>query len=390
MRILHLSWEYPPVLYGGLGRHVHALAEAQAAAGDDVVVLTQSAPGAAPDEIVNGVRVIRVVRDAPDVADWRLGFIEWTFGFNVAVARAGIALARDWRPDVVHGHDWLVAQAAVLIQEAATVPFVLTMHATESGRQGGVLHTDVSHMIDSTEYWAVEHADGIIVCSDYMRREIAGLFGRPAEDISVIPNGIDPAQWRASASRRRSMRERYGSPLVVFSGRLEAEKGVQTLIDAMPELRRAVPGVRLVVVGVGGAMADLTTRVRRRRLGDSVTFAGYVSESDLRAIVAAGDVAVVPSTYEPFGFVALEAMCLGTPLVAARTGGLAEIVQDGKTGWLVPAGDPAALAASLAQVLTDPSTARRRVAQARRDVADRFGWSSIAAQTRAAYERGMG
>jgi glycogen(starch) synthase len=186
------------------------------------------------------------------------------------------------------------------------------------------------------------------------------------------------------------MRERYGSPLVVFSGRLEAEKGVQTLIDAMPELRRAVPGVRLVVVGVGGAMADLTTRVRRRRLGDAVTFAGYVSESDLRAIVAAGDVAVVPSTYEPFGFVALEAMCLGTPLVAARTGGLAEIVQDGQTGWLVPAGDPAALAASLTQVLTDPSTARRRVAQARRDVADRFGWSSIAAQTRAAYERGMG
>jgi glycogen(starch) synthase len=121
-----------------------------------------------------------------------------------------------------------------------------------------------------------------------------------------------------------------------------------------------------------------------------VTFAGYVSESDLRAIVAAGDVAVVPSTYEPFGFVALEAMCLGTPLVAARTGGLAEIVQDGQTGWLVPAGDPAALAASLTQVLTDPSTARRRVAQARRDVADRFGWSSIAAQTRAAYERGMG
>ena len=143
MRILHLSWEYPPVMYGGLGRHVHALAENQAARGDEVVVITQAATGHAADDVVNGVRVIRVARDAPDVSDWRDRFIEWTFGFNVAVARAGIALAREWRPDVVHGHDWLVAQAAVLIQEAALVPFVLTVHATESGRQGGSLASDL-------------------------------------------------------------------------------------------------------------------------------------------------------------------------------------------------------------------------------------------------------
>jgi glycogen(starch) synthase len=377
-------------MYGGLGRHVHALAEAQAAAGDDVVVLTQASPGAEPDERVNGVRVIRVTRDAPDVADWRLGFIEWTFGFNVAVARAGMRLSREWRPDVVHGHDWLVAQAAVLIQEATGVPFVVTMHATESGRQGGVLHTDQSHMIDSTEFWAVGHADGVIVCSDYMRREIAGLFGRSADEIDVIPNGIDPDQWRVSASRRRTMRTRYGSPLVVFSGRLEAEKGVQTLIDAMPDVRRQVPGARLVVVGVGGAMPDLTTRVRRRRLGDVVTFAGYVSETDLRATVAAADVAVVPSLYEPFGFVALEAMCLRTPLVVARSGGLAEIVRDGETGWLVPPGDPAALAARIIDVLSDPRAAARAVASAQRDVIERFSWTAIAERTRAAYLRRVG
>ena len=169
MRILHLSWEYPPVMYGGLGRHVHALAETQAARGDDVVVITQAASGYAADDVVNGVRVIRVTRDAPDVADWRERFIEWTFGFNVAVARAGIALARDWRPDVVHGHDWLVAQAAVLVQEAARVPFVLTVHATESGRQSGILTTDLSRDIDSTEDWAVRHADAVIVCSEFMR-----------------------------------------------------------------------------------------------------------------------------------------------------------------------------------------------------------------------------
>jgi glycogen(starch) synthase len=385
MRILHLSWEYPPVMYGGLGRHVHALAENQVARGDEVVVITQAASGHASDEVVNGVRVIRVARDAPDVSDWRDRFIEWTFGFNIAVARAGIALARDWRPDVVHGHDWLVAQAAVLVQEAARVPFVLTVHATESGRQGGLLTTDLARDIDSTEDWGVRHADAVIVCSDYMRDEVATLFGRAAEGIAVIPNGIDAAEWRTTDSRRRTMRRRYGSPLIVFAGRLEVEKGVQTLIDAMPGLRRSVPGVRAVIIGEGGAKADLRARARRRRLGDAVTFLGHVSETDLRALISAADVAVVPSLYEPFGFVALEATVLGAPLVVAGTGGLATIVDDGHTGWHFKPGDANALSDALAEALCDRREARRRATRARADVLTRYGWPTIAAQTDAVY-----
>ena len=385
MRILHLSWEYPPVVYGGLGRHVHALAENQAARGDDVVVITQAANGHEGDSLVNGVRVIRVVRDAPDVADWRERFIEWTFGFNVAVARAGIRLARTWRPDVVHGHDWLVAQAAVLVREAAQVPFVLTVHATESGRRAGDLTTDLARDIDSTEDWGVRHADVVVVCSDYMRDEVAKLFGGAARGVTVIPNGIDPDEWRTTDSRRRTMRRRYGSPLVVFAGRLEVEKGVQTLIDAMPGLRRAIPGVRAVVIGEGGAEADLRAQARRRRLGDAITFLGYVSEADLRALVAAADVAVVPSLYEPFGFVALEAIVLGAPLVAASTGGLATIVTDGQTGWQFAPGDAGQLAAAVGEALSDPREARRRAARARADVLARYGWPTIAEQTDAVY-----
>jgi glycogen(starch) synthase len=385
VRILHLSWEYPPVMYGGLGRHVHALAETQAARGDDVVVITQSASGRSGDEIVGGVRVIRVERDAPGVADWRSRFIAWTFGFNVAVARAGIALAREWHPDVVHGHDWLVAQAAVLIQEAARVPFVLTVHATESGRMHGVLATDLSRDIDSTEDWGVQLADAVIVCSEYMRNEVEGLFGRDADQISVIPNGIDPEQWRAPESRRRALRRQYGSPLVVYAGRLEAEKGVQTLIDAMVVLRRTIPDARAVVIGEGGAERDLRTHARRRRLGDALAFAGYVSEEDLRALVSAANALVVPSLYEPFGFVALEAMALGAPLVVSRTGGLAEIVEDGRTGWQFAPGDPEALAAVLADALSDPREARRRTVAASAAVRERFDWAGIAEQTDTVY-----
>lgn len=372
-------------MYGGLGRHVHALAEAQARRGDEVVVITQADPGAATDEVVNGVRIVRVLPDAPGVPDWRARFIEWTFGFNVAIARAGLALTTTWRPGVVHIHDWLVGQAGVLLQEARELPLVLTVHATESGRMGGVLVTDQSRAIDATEEWSVAHADAVIVCSDFMRAEVCGLFGRPPEQVDVIPNGIDPAQWTTTPARRRSARRRYGTPLVVYAGRLEAEKGVQTLIDAMPILRATVPQARAVIIGTGGAEKDLRTRVHRRRLQGVVAFAGYVSDEDLRATVAAADAVVVPSLYEPFGFVALEAMALGAPLVAARTGGLAEIVADGRTGVLATPGDPADLARALVDVLAHPRRARARAAAARDELEARFGWGAIAARTDAVY-----
>jgi glycogen(starch) synthase len=373
-----------------LGRHVHALAEAQARRGDDVVVITQSRAGAAADEVVRGVRILRVEPDAPGLTDWHGRFVEWTFGFNVAVARSALALTRGWRPDVVHAHDWLVGQAGVLVQEARELPLVLTVHATESGRVGGVLVTDLSRAVDATERWSVRHADRLIVCSDYMRDEVCGLFGRDRECVEVVPNGIDAEGWATTDAHRRSMRRRYGTPLIVYAGRLEAEKGVQTLIDAMPLLRRERPTARAVVIGTGGAEQDLRSLVRRRRLGNVVSFAGFVSDDDLRATVGAADAAVVPSLYEPFGFVALEAMALGAPLVAARTGGLADIVDEGRTGLLFQPGDPADLADVLVDVLAHPRRARARAATARAELAGRFGWGAIADRTEAVYRAVVG
>lgn len=384
MRILHLSWEYPPVVYGGLGRHVHALAEAQAALGHDVAVITQA--GDAPDdETVAGVRIVRVRPVPPAPPDWRDGFLEWCFGFNTAVADAGIAFGREWRPDVLHVHDWLTAQSGVLLRSALDVPLVLTVHATESGRTGGVLGTALSRGVDAVEGWIVGAADRVIVCSDYMRDEVIDLFDCDADALTVIPNGIDPQDWLTSESRKRAMRRRFGTPFIGFSGRLEAEKGVQTLIDAMPAIRRAVPDIHAVVIGTCGAERELRDRVRRRRLAETVSFTGYVSDEDLRAIIGASSVAVVPSLYEPFGFVALEAMVLGTPLVAARTGGLAGIVEEGTTGWLFTPGDPADLAATVIDVLGNPARARRSVAAARRAVAEQYGWPAIAEATEAVY-----
>jgi glycogen(starch) synthase len=203
--------------------------------------------------------------------------------------------------------------------------------------------------------------------------------------VTVIPNGIDPSQWRVPAARRARLRRELGTPLVVYAGRLEAEKGVQTLIDAVPRLRRRIPGVRVVVIGQGTIADELRQRARTRRAGGAVTFAGWVPEDQLRAIVSAADVAVVPSLYEPFGFVALEAIALGAPLAVARTGGLADIVDDGRTGRSFTPGDPARLADVLAEVLSHPRASRRLAEAARAGLEERFGWPDIAARTADVY-----
>jgi glycogen(starch) synthase len=348
-------------------------------------VITQHGPGLPEDEVVEGVRVVRVRPDAPGVPDWQPRFIEWCFGFNVAVARAAISLMSSWEPDVVHGHDWLVGQAAVLACEARSVPFVLTVHATEAGRMNGDLSSDQSRAIDATESWSVEHADAVIVCSGAMRDEVAGLFGTDPDEIAVIPNGIDPAEWTAADSARRRVRREFGTPLIVYCGRLEDEKGVQTLIDAIALLRVDRPDLHAAIVGTGSALQRLKTRVRRRHLQDVVTFTGFIPDADMRATVAAADVAVVPSIYEPFGFVALEAMALGAPLVASRTGGLAEIVVDGRTGWLAVPGYAPDLARILDEVLSAPRVAKARAVAARARVAEEYGWDAIADRTDSVY-----
>ncbi len=389
VRILHLSWEYPPVVYGGLGRHVHAIAQTQAALGFDVTVITQAAAGASPDEVVNGVRVLRVSSDAPYVPLDEEHLLAWVAGFNSAVARAGIRLMRTWKPQVVHGHDWLVAHAAAVIKESARIPYVTTMHATEAGRHQGWLPSELSRSIHSIEWWSTYEARRVIACSEHMRWEVGQLFNPPLDKTVVIANGIDSGRWRVTARQRLIARAQYQTPLVVFTGRLEWEKGVHTLIDAMPRLRRQVAGVHLVIAGRGNADAQLREQVRAKRLGKAVTFSGWLPEEQLHALVAAADAVVVPSLYEPFGIVALEAASVGTPLVVARTGGLAELVEDGVTGRTFAPGNVVELASTLAQVLLDPPRAAASARAARTKVRSDFGWPAIAAQTVEVYQEAI-
>ena len=382
LRILHCSWEYPPIVYGGLGRHIEALTRAQAAAGHEVVVLTQDADRLDPP---SGVRVVGAPRDAPHVPLDVEHLLPWVMGFTSGLIRAGLRLGDDWRPDVVHGHDWMVSHASLALATAFSVPYCTTVHATEAGRHQGWLSGTLSQAIHGIEWWSVDMADRVITCSDAMRNEVITLFEPSPERIVVIANGVSPVDWDALQAKRRADRAKDGRPLVVFAGRLEWEKGVHTLIEALAVVRRQIPDVHLVIAGEGSTTTTLREDVRARRLGRHVDFAGWLPFDDLTRLLAGADVVVVPSLYEPFGLVALEAAIVGAPLVVARTGGLIEVVDDPATGWLFEAGDADGLASCVVAALSDPEEARARAHRARALLAERFSWPVIAERTLGVY-----
>ena len=289
------------MVYGGLGRHVHGLAEAQARLGHDVTVLTQSASGAAADERVGGVRIVRVDHGNPGLLHEDL--LGWVAGLGRALTRAGLGVG-NLEPEVLHAHDWVTCDAGLALQLALQVPLVATVHATEAGRHQGWLPSSTSREINATEARLSGDAARVITCSTEMREEVIRLFDICERKVDVIANGIDLTQWPVPAvpqrARARAAWASHG-PLIVCAGRLEYEKGIHTLLDALPRLLRQHPGLRAVVAGKGTYSDELKATARRLRLGSSVTFAGFLTDHDLAELVGAADVAVVPSLYEPFG-----------------------------------------------------------------------------------------
>ncbi|WP_199180353.1 glycosyltransferase family 4 protein [Verrucosispora sp. ts21] len=386
-RVLMLSWEYPPVLVGGLGRHVHALSVALAAAGHEVTVVTRHADGAALEEHVDGVRIVRAAEDPVTFPLATGSLLAWTMAFNHTLTRAALHATDTAEFDVVHAHDWLVAHTAITVAEYLHLPLVTTMHATEAGRHQGWLPEEMNRTIHGVEHWLSNASTRLIACSGYMRDQVTTLFEVPQEKVAVVPNGVDDRAWRARPRAVASARARFAGdgPLIGYAGRLVYEKGVQHLVDAVPQLRDRHPGLRVLIAGDGPYRGELEERTRQLGLGGTVRFAGFLDNTQLPAVLGATDATVVPSLYEPFGMVALEAAAAGAPLAVARTGGLAEIVEPGVTGVTFPHSDPPALAGAVGQLIGDEVFARRVARLARSMVGRRYGWATIAARTAHAY-----
>jgi glycogen(starch) synthase len=388
-----VSWEFPPVVVGGLGRHVHELAVRLARQGHDMVVLcrqpdgTDAATHPTSDAVVDGVRVLRVAEDPPHL-EFARDLVAWTLGMGHAMVRAGLRLLDCWRPDVVHAHDWLVAHASIALAAAAGVPLVATVHATEAGRHRGWLTLPLNQQIHSVEWWLANSADEVITCSRAMRSEAGQLFDLDLERITVLHNGIEPCGWAVPSGPVRAARLRYapdGAPLLLFFGRLEWEKGVHDLIAGLRAIRSAHPGTRLVLAGRGRMADQLLAQARRLRLRRAVHFAGHLPDAELAALLAAADAVALPSRYEPFGIVALEAAAAGAPLVVSAAGGLAEVVVVGETGLVFEPGDIDGLVRAVCLVLADPAAARARARAARARLVTDFDWDDIAAATAQVY-----
>ncbi|HZA10582.1 glycosyltransferase family 4 protein [Mycobacterium sp.] len=391
MKVLMVSWEYPPVVIGGLGRHVHQLATALAAAGHEVVVLSRRPSNTDPsthpstDEISAGVRVVAAAQD-PHEFDFGRDMMAWTLAMGHSMIRAGLSLrgngrrSRPWRPDVVHAHDWLVAHPAIALAECYDVPIVSTMHATEAGRHSGWVSGPISRQVHAVESWLVRESDSLITCSASMRDEITELFGPGLAEIRVIRNGIDAGRWPFAMRRPR-----HGPPRLVYVGRLEYEKGIQDAIAALPRIRRTHPGTTLTIAGEGTQLDWLIEQCRRHRALKGTNFVGHLGHSELVALLHQADAIVLPSHYEPFGIVALEAAATGTPLVTSTAGGLGEAVIDGHTGVSFAPHDVAGIAAAVRMVLDDAALAQRMAIAARGRLTCEFSWQTVADETAQVY-----
>jgi glycogen(starch) synthase len=384
MKILMVSWEYPPVVIGGLGGHVHHLATELAAAGHQVVVLSRRPADTDPsthpttDEVHEDVRVIAAAHD-PHEFTFGTDMMAWTLAMGHAMTRAGLS-ARNWRPDVVHAHDWLVAHPAIALAEYFDVPLVSTMHATEAGRHSGWVSGRVSRQVHALESWLVRDSDSLITCSASMREEITTLFGPGLADITVIPNGIDADGWPFAPRPPQT-----GPAELLYFGRLEYEKGVHDAIAALPRIRRTHPGTTLTIAGEGTQLDWLNEQARRHKVLKATNFVGRVDHWQLLTLLHRADAAVLPSHYEPFGIVALEAAAAGTPLVTSNVGGLGEAVINGVTGVSFAPRDVAGLAAAVRTVIDDPVAARRRALAARRRLTSEFAWPTVAGRTAQVY-----
>ncbi len=392
---------------GGQNVHVAALALALAQRGHAVEVYTRRDDPRAPERVAMapGVDVVHV-RAGPAKLLPKDDLLAWMPAFAAELAAAWAH--PDRRPDVVHAHFWMSGVAALDAGRRCGVPVLQTFHALGAvkRRHQGDYDTSPDERVALEAALAQEVDLVVATCSD----ELAELLdaGACPDRVAVVPCGVDTGHFTpdgpvaerltplagaesvVAAGGVSRQRGRDGRHRLVTVGRLVERKGVETIVRALPML----PGSDLVVVGgppVGALHRDpeamrLTALASDLGVGHRVHLAGRIDHDDLPAVLRSADVVVVTPWYEPFGIVPLEAMACGRPVVGSAVGGLLDSVDDGVTGALVPARDPAALAGALQPLLDDPRRRARWGLAARARVLERFGWDRVAASTEAAYD----
>lgn len=386
LSVMMLSWEFPPRVIGGISPHVYFLSKSLTKNDVKVYVVTCDFPGAPTHETIDGVEVYRVdsyKNPSPDFATW-----VYLMNLNMQKEAAALAGKLSDEIDVFHAHDWLVATAGIGLKHVFRKPLLVTMHSTEIGRRDGI-HTSTEKMIHETEAWLTYEAWKVICCSAYMVSHVKWAFGLPDDKLVMVPNGVNTVVYENIQEQDcKPFRSAFALPeekLVLFVGRLVYEKGAQVLINAIPRILEKV-NAKFVIVGSGYMKEQLSSIVRSMGLEHKVLFTGFVDEETLLRLQSCADVSVVPSLFEPFGIVALEAMAAKSPVVVSDTGGLSEIVDHDSTGVKVYPNNTESLAWGITKILLDDNFRNNIRQNAYRKIQEKYDWDKIAQRTKRIYE----
>jgi glycogen synthase len=379
MRVLHLTTEFPPVIYGGLGTAVGGWAKACARAGMEIAV-----------QLVGGILALDgngALYGAPghrtphrDVAPAReseegIRFIQCSEADAIA---AGVRAVEEWRPDVVHLHTAMLWYLASAIKSATGKPLVFHVHSVDRAEYdiGNEPNPFLAQARAQEE--AIIGSDRLIALTRAEEILLRQYYPQAAHKIRVVGNGIEDteAALAATISTRPEM------PTVLYSGRLVERKGIRELLAAIPEVLQAVPGARFVLTGgpptfPASAVAAQWLETQHTPFLERIHFTGWQSPSEMTLRYAAADVLVVPSRYEPFGMVLLEGMLHGLAIVAADVGGPAEILEHGRTGLLFPPRDVKALSSALQQLLENPDERNALGRAAAHQVRSKWLWKQL-------------
>jgi glycosyltransferase involved in cell wall biosynthesis len=290
----------------------------------------------------------------------------------------------------MHGH-WVVPGGVIAAAARPALPLVVSLHGSDVfvAERTGLARIAARRVFDRAGF--------VTACSDDLARRAVAL-GAAADRLEVVPYGVDTNRFKPAPGAREAARARLGlppgAPLLFAAGRLVRKKGFEYLIDAVPIIESAVPA-HLAIAGEGDLDSELRARAAAGGAADRVHFLGNLAQDAVGGWFAAADVAVAPSVRDDSGNVdglpntVLEALASGTPLVSTAAGGIATVVEDGRTGVIVPERDPRSLAAALTALLRDPQRGAGLGRAGRALVEARFGWEAAAARFEAAYDRAL-
>jgi glycogen synthase len=381
MRILHLTTEYPPLVYGGLGTAVGGLARASARGGMGVAVLLVRGSGSAayrqpPDE---------PGESGPRPLD-RSGVQVYPTTWEAALDDA-LRLTRSWRPHILHLHVFWLWPIAAALRERTGLPLVYTVHSLDLAEYELGNGPDECLAQWEMQLTVLRRADLVIAPSRSERGLVLEYVPELAGRVVVAGHGLDDEVLRVPPPQRAGRSD----PTVLFVGRFVDRKGIRELLAAIPEVLESVPRARFVLSGghrgtTAGEM-DRWWRPRSAAADGRIRFTGWLGGDAVSEWYRNADILVVPSWYEPFGMVVLEGMAHALAIAASNVGGPGEILEDGRTGLLFSARDTPSLVGALVRLASEPDLRRRLGVAARLEVRCRWTWPIATAQTRAAYER---